>query len=293
MHKPFAFFPVLILFVLLSVQGCFPPFEPRDKPPVNDTLVTDTLAPDTLTADSLRIFIPISEQALMATLFQQHAAEYRALCYQAFNLARLMLERDLRDNTVNLPRAIIVDIDETLIDNSPHSAKCIENQTSYPDYWDEWCKLGTARAVPGAVEFLKLARNYGVTIYYISNRREHLKEASMRNLRELGFPQIEDRNMMLRTAESGKENRRKIVARNHHISLLIGDNLADFSEVFENKTVEERAFVTDSLRHEFGRRFIVLPNAMYGDWEGALYNNNFAISDSAKLEIRRKWLISF
>jgi hypothetical protein len=68
----------------------------------------------------------------------------------------LMLERDLRDDKVNSPRAIIVDIDETLLDNSPHSAKCIENQTSYPDYWEEWCELAIAKPLPGAVEFLNL-----------------------------------------------------------------------------------------------------------------------------------------
>lgn len=293
MRKIISSAPVMLLVAILSLQGCFPPYEPKEQPAKVDTILPDTLVADTITADSLHFVIPISEQVVMATLFQQRAAEYRALCYQAFNLARIMLERDLRDNTVNLPRAIIVDIDETLLDNSPHSAKCIENQTSYPDYWDEWCKLAKAKALPGAVEFLRLARNYGVSIYYITNRKENLKDVTMQNLREVGFPQIEERNLMFRTAESSKENRRKAVARNHHITLLIGDNLADFADVFENKSVEQRAAVTDSLRNEFGRRFIVLPNAMYGDWEGALYDNNFAISDSAKMALRRQWLESF
>jgi 5'-nucleotidase (lipoprotein e(P4) family) len=283
---------VFIFVQILVLPSCFPPFEPKDPEIESDTIIPDTSFHPGLTEAELAL-TPISEQAVMATLFQQHAAEYRALSYQAFNLARIVLERDLRDDNVNSPRAIIVDIDETLLDNSPHSAKCIENRTSYPDYWDEWCELAIATPLPGAVEFLQLARKFGVSVYYITNRREHLKEATMRNMRELGFPQIEDRHMMFRSAEAGKEKRRMAVARNHHITMLIGDNVNDFAEVFESKSVEDRSRVTDSLHFEFGRRFIVLPNAMYGEWEGTLYSYNFAISDSAKMAIRKQWLESF
>jgi 5'-nucleotidase (lipoprotein e(P4) family) len=283
----------ILLTHLLFFPACFPPFEPKEPDTVTDTIVSDTIDPVLKLTEAELARIPIGEQAVMATLFTQQAAEYRALCYQTFNLARFMLERDLRDNNVNSPRAIICDIDETLLDNSPHSAKCIENQTSYPDFWDEWCELGKAKALPGAVEFLNLARNYGVSIFYITNRRDHLQEATMRNMRELNFPQVEDKHMMFRTAESGKENRRLAVARKHHISMLIGDNLNDFTDVFENKSAAEKLALTDSLHLEFGRRFIVLPNAMYGDWEGTLYNYNFAISDSAKMAIRRQWMESF
>jgi 5'-nucleotidase (lipoprotein e(P4) family) len=290
MSRIFSFASILV--VLFALGSCFPPYV---EPDIND--ISGKVSEDTVSQIQLEFLdlnrIPVSEQAVMATLYQQRSAEFRAMSYQAFNLARLMLERDLRDDNINSPRAIIVDIDETLLDNSPHSAKCIENQTSYPDYWDEWCELAIAKPLPGAVEFLTLARNYGVSIYYITNRREHLKEATMRNMRELGFPMIEDKYMMFRTAEAGKETRRMAVARNHHVTMLIGDNLNDFAEVFESKSVEDRARVTDSLRFEFGRRFIVLPNAMYGEWEGALYDYNFAISDSAKMAIRKQWLESF
>lgn len=283
----------LIISYLLLVAACFPPFEPKETVSIPDTLAVDTLRPIPEMPEPEKQMMPISEQAVLATLFQQRSAEYQALCYQAFNLARLILERDLRDDKVIMPRAIIVDIDETMLDNSPHSAKCIEKETAYPEYWDEWCKLAKAKAVPGAVEFMKHARNYGITLYYITNRKEHLKEVTMKNMRELGFPQIEEKNMMFRTAESGKENRRQLVSNNHHITMLIGDNLNDFSDVFENTSVAERAKTTESLQKEFGRRFIVLPNPMYGDWEGAFYNYNFSISDSAKMAMRKQWLESF
>ncbi len=235
----------------------------------------------------------LSEQAMLAALFHQRAAEYRALCHQAFMAARLMLEIDLLDKSVKSPRAIIVDIDETLIDNSPHQAKCIEEATSYPDFWDEWCNLAQAKAVPGAVEFLIHARKFGVSVFYITNRRDHLKEVTMKNLRDLGFPQVEEKNMYFRTTESSKEGRRQEVAKIYHISMFIGDNLADFSYLFDNKTIEQRAAVVDSLSSAFGRRYIVLPNTMYGDWESALYNYDFSLSDSAKLAVRYMMLQSF
>jgi 5'-nucleotidase (lipoprotein e(P4) family) len=53
--------------------------------------------------------------------------------------------------------------------------------------------------------------------------------------------------------------------------MLLGDNLDDFSDVFEHKSIADRFAETDRLRNEFGRRFIVLPNAMYGTWESAIY----------------------
>ena len=81
--------------------------------------------------------------------------------------------------------------------------------------------------------------------------------------------------------------------KDYHIALLFGDNLADFTNDFECKTTAERASKADSMKNEFGKRFIVLPNAMYGDWEMALYDNNFKMSDQEKSEKRKSNLISF
>ncbi|MDP2423033.1 MAG: 5'-nucleotidase, lipoprotein e(P4) family [Bacteroidales bacterium] len=259
-----------------------------------DTVYIRTVPPyDTLMPAQLMTQLKLSDQAVMATLFQQSAAEYRALCYQAFAAARVMLDNDLNDKSVDSPRAIIVDIDETILDNSPHSAKCIINGTSYPAFWDEWCDTAIAKAVPGALEFLNLARGYGVSVFYITNRKAHLQEVTMKNLRQLKFPQVEEKHMMFRTGESSKENRRNEVKKTYHITMLIGDNLGDFSDVFGDKLVAERTKITDSLSQMFGRRYIVLPNAMYGDWEGALYGYDYSISDSAKHAIRYESLQAY
>ena len=147
--------------------------------------------------------------------------------------------------------------------------------------------------MPGALEFLQNAAAQGIKIFYISNRKEKLKEATLSNLVSIGFPDADNDHLLLQTDESSKKARREKIAGNHWIVLLIGDNLNDFSEVFEKKLIPERFELTDSLKSEFGNRFIVLPNAMYGDWESALYNYDYKGSADERADLRRSKLTGF
>lgn len=234
-----------------------------------------------------------SDYLTMAVLYQQTAAEYRALCYQAFNVAKYQLDQNLKIMGLQKQQAIVIDIDETVLDNSPHEAKCILNNTLYPAYWEDWINTSSAEAVPGAVDFLKYAESKRIEIYYITNRAEKYREQTLRNLKVLGFPNAEDKYLMLKTDESSKKGRRDKVSETNKIIMLIGDNLNDFSEVFEKKSVAERFELTDEMKTEFGKHFIVLPNAMYGEWEGALYNYDYSQSSAQKDKLRRKNLIDF
>ena len=215
-----------------------------------------------------------------AILYQQKAAEYRALAYQAFNLARLRLEQELgHEHGVScpqaghmLPRAIVVDIDETMLDNSPANAKNVADRRPFnTEDWYKWGEMEKAKPVPGAVDFINYAVSEGVKVFYISNRDEVQKKATINNLIKAGFADVSADNVYLRTEGSGKEPRRKRVSDKYRIVMLIGDNLDDFTEAFERKSVADRFAETDRARHEFGKRFIVLPNAMYGTWESAVY----------------------
>ena len=98
---------------------------------------------------------------------------------------------------------------------------------------------------------------------------------------------------MLKFESSSKKTRRDKVSASHLIVMLIGDNLNDFSEVFEKKKMEERFDLTDKFQKEFGQKFIVLPNAIYGEWEGALYNYDYGQTDLQKSELRHKFLKGF
>lgn len=217
---------------------------------------------------------------IAAVLYTQKAAEYRALAYQAFNLARLRLDADLDKKYVKrlpkdqrkLPRSIVVDIDETVLDNSPSQAAAIKfgrpfNQTD----WYAWGEMRKAKAIPGAVEFLNYAVAKGIKIFFISNRDEVQKAATIDNLQKAGFNDVSADNVLLRTTESSKDARRAIASSKHRIVLLVGDNLDDFTSAFERKSVGDRFAEVEKARDEFGKRFIVLPNSMYGTWENAIY----------------------
>jgi len=229
-----------------------------------------------------------------AVLYMQKAAEYRALAFQAYNIARLRLDADLDKKNVKklpkdqrkLPRAIVVDIDETVLDNSPAQAFAIKNGRGFNTAdWYAWGDMKKAKAIPGAVDFLNYAVSKGVKIFYVSNRDEVQKAATIENLKNVGFNDISSDNVLLRTAESGKDARRAIAGTKHRIVMLIGDNLDDFTSAFEKKSVADRFAEVEKARTEFGNRFIVLPNAMYGTWENAIYEYG-RLTESQKAEKR-------
>jgi len=229
-----------------------------------------------------------------AILYQQKAAEYRALSYQAFNLARWQLDADFDKKNVKrlpkaerkMPRAIVVDIDETVLDNSPANAFAAKNDIPFNlKDWYAWGEMRKAKAIPGSVEFLNYAVSKGVKIIYVSNRDEVQKQATIDNLKSAGFADITNDNVLLRQAESTKEPRRLSIMAKYRIVMLMGDNLDDFSNVFERKSVGDRFAEVDRSKVLWGKRFIVLPNAMYGTWESAIYNYE-RLTEAQKAERR-------
>jgi 5'-nucleotidase (lipoprotein e(P4) family) len=229
-----------------------------------------------------------------AILYQQKSAEYRALAYQAYNLARLRLDQDLDKHNVKklpkdqrkMPRAIVVDIDETVLDNSPANAIGAKNNLPFNiKDWYAWGEMRKAKPVPGAVDFLNYAVSKGVKIFYISNRDEVQKQATIDNLKSAGFSDVGTDNVMLRDKESTKEPRRLAVAAKYRIVMLMGDNLDDFSDAFERKSVADRFAAVESNHDLWGKKFIVLPNAMYGTWESAIYNYEW-LTEAQKAERR-------
>ena len=233
-----------------------------------------------------------NEYQVGAILWTQTSAEKAALSYQAFSLARLRLDQDFRANrNRRVKRAVIVDVDETVLDNSPYQAKLAKEQKPFEaKTWTDWCNSAQATALPGAVEFLRYANSRGVRVFYITNRRVAEKDGTARNLKALGFPDVTDETLLVRTDGSTKEPRRQSVAAKYRIVLLMGDNLNDFAEVFEqSKTIDSRLTAAQQNQNQFGSRFIVLPNPMYGAWEDAVYGAG-GLNDQQKAEKRRATL---
>ncbi len=229
-----------------------------------------------------------AEYTVQAVLFHQFASEYRALCYQAYNIAAEKLVAAVKAKP-NAKLAIITDLDETVVDNSYYNAWLVGKGALYtPETWKQWTALKKATLVPGSLEFFKLADSLGVAIFYVSNRGTDEYQATVDNMKTLGLPQLDSTRFYLKTNTSGKEQRRQsVTGQGYEVVMLLGDNLNDFSKTYEKQNNERRHEITDSLKGRFGNDFIVLPNAIYGEWELALYNYNHQMDIVERDSIRK------
>ena len=217
---------------------------------------------------------PVVAGKLFTSVYQQTAGEYKALCYQAFALAKLRLETALQRKG-SRPLAIITDIDETILDNSKYAIHMgLQGKDYDPLTWSQWIARSEADTMPGALSFLKFAEQNGVEIFYITNRDEKDRNGTQKNLEIYNFPNADARHLIMRDGPSSKELRRREVMGAFDVVLLMGDNLADFASDFDKKNIEDREVIVNKLSAEFGNRFIVLPNPVYGDWEAVLYQYN-------------------
>ncbi|WP_110708328.1 5'-nucleotidase, lipoprotein e(P4) family [Salinicola sp. CR57] len=235
----------------------------------------------------------LADELVMATAWMQSSGEYVALSHQAFNLARMNLDRALAaaGSQAQRPPAIIVDVDETVLDNSPYEAWLIANDENYAsDSWHQWVERASAAPMPGAKPFLDYAASRGVEIFYVTNRRDDETEATLRNLRQVGFPDADHEHFLPRTDSSDKTSRRLRVAQSHWVVLLMGDNLGDFSQGFDRESAAARRAAANAQADAFGSRYIVLPNPAYGAWEEAIYGGDWNLSDEQKSRARRNHL---
>ena len=236
-----------------------------------------------------------NDYKIQAQVWTQNSAEYRALCYQAFNAAKMNLDAlFFFEKEYDKPLAIIADVDETVLDNSPYDGKLILNNTAYNrESWVEWGNLEIANAIPGSLEFLIYASEKNVEIFYISNRYSEQLESTVNNLKKLGFPDAKESNVLLRGDTRSKSERRKSVSDNYEVIMLIGDNLSDFNDEFEIKLYNERSDQTDKLKNEFGTKLIVLPNPNYGDWESNGLFGGKSFDNFQKDSIRKSKIKSY
>ena len=233
----------------------------------------------------------VNDGKVWASIYQQQAAEYKALCFQAYNIAALRLGEAVKQPSAK-PFAIVTDLDETLLDNSPYDAKrAIKNLGYDSKSWKEWTAKGIADTVPGGPAFFKYAASKGVEIFYITNRDEDERPGTLANLKLYGLPDADNAHLIMRKGEASKESRRQHVLKTHNIILLCGDNLADFDALYDDEPSEQsRIISTQKLMQEFGSRYIVLPNPEYGDWESALFNFKNKLTNVQKDSIIRAQL---
>lgn len=226
---------------------------------------------------------PLSEQNLMGTLWHQASHEKRAIYYQGYNIGKLRIDMALTKE-YSKKLAIIMDIDETVLDSGPHQALNIRTGQSYPYHWDKWVENGKSEALPGAIDFLTYADSKNISIFYFSNRKYSQTDATIRSLQYIGAPQANAEHVLLQE-RGGKNGRFEKIAETHEILLFFGDNLSDFPK-FYGKSNQEINDMVEENKYLFGDKLIIFPNPMYGDWEGILYHHDYDLPDTVKREIR-------
>jgi 5'-nucleotidase (lipoprotein e(P4) family) len=152
---------------------------------------------------------PIVDGKLFATAWQQRSAEYRALCYQAFNIARHRMDQSGEESFAK-PKAIMTDIDETILNNSPYEARQLLRGKDYDEAsWKVWASMAAADTMPGALHFLQYASSKGIEIFYVTNRGEDERVGTLRNLKKYNFPNADNEHLLLKQKTSSKEERKK------------------------------------------------------------------------------------
>src|SRR3954466_15149595 len=160
-----------------------------------------------------------THENLNAVVWTQTSAEYRAVARQAYRIARVQLDAALADPSwtaateqaaaAALPPAVILDLDETVLDNSAFQARMFGDWTPFraipysEDAWNRWCDERKAGAVPGAIDFLTYAASRGVTPIYVSNRDHAVEPATRDVLTRLGAPVDDARDTVLTRHENG------------------------------------------------------------------------------------------
>ncbi len=233
----------------------------------NSTRTASTSIPPTPPIDAQRI---LSQHGADAILWGSVSAEAHRSFQQCFELAHIRLDQNLARVTSGIP-AVIVDIDETVLDNSLYEIHLVANEKLYEDdSWKQWTAMARARAIPGSLEFLLHVAEKGCEVYYISNRHVSEGEATIRNLKDLGFPFADQAHLLLMEESSDKTARRNLVSDKHPIVLLVGDQLRDFDEAFKDRSQDHGRTLVDDRIDTLSRYFILLPNAMYGTWRDAI-----------------------
>ena len=246
----------------------------------------------------------LNQQSILGINWVQTSGEYRALAYQGFNVGKIAFDRAIEHN---IPHpAVLVDLDETLLDNTPYQASLIGADEGFnTQTWNQWILAEETRAVPGAVEFVNYINDNGGKVFFISNRNNSstynpqnndLELATMKNMIELGFEGVTEETLLLKgeftKTINGRVDTRKqwrmdaitggmVDSIDHSAIMFVGDNLNDFSEIDKNNNEVRKEFVDNTQAQQgifvltengFKPAYISIPNPMYGYWENGLYD---------------------
>ncbi len=237
-------------------------------------VVWDNVTKTAFAKDPLRISNSVDREQKVDVALWQLSAEARACFWQSFNLATLRFDQALEEKKSGEKLAVVADIDDTLVDGVMYTADVLQDGEWTNEAFGKSLASEACLPLPGAVEFMNYVVEKGGSVFYITNRDPSLREVTYSSMKDMGFPMIDDQHIFIRETgmASSKEARRAGIEKDYNVVLLLGDNLEDFSDLFPvTQGNDARRNAVDKISDQWGDKFIVFPNAVYGDWEKAVY----------------------
>lgn len=261
----------------------------------NNTVTNNVVANDVAVQEALKQKQQYqAETETMGLLWMRTSAEYRALAYQGYNVAMNAVKMAVTDPShQRKPLAIVLDADETVVDNTKLMGESIVNGNGSFDapWWRQAVHQGKSQAMPGAVEFLNEVHKKGVEIFYVSNRYAPVNlDVTIQNFKELGFPSVDKDHVLLFEKDSDKQPRFDMIAKKYYVIVYMGDNAGDFPIGTKGKTPAERNSIIDAHKEDFGTTFVVFPNPAYGSWVSALAKGYQNLSPEEQKQINNQYL---
>jgi len=261
----------------------------------NNTVTNNVVANDVAAQEALKQKQQYqAETETMGLLWMRTSAEYRALAYQGYNVAMNAVKMAVTDPShQRKPLAIVLDADETVVDNTKLMGESIVNGNGRFDapWWRQAVHQGKSQAMPGAVEFLNEVYKQGVEIFYVSNRYAPVNlDVTIQNFKELGFPSVDKDHVLLFEKDSDKQPRFDMIAKKYSVVVYMGDNAGDFPIGTKGKTLAERNAIIDTHKEDFGTTFVVFPNPAYGSWVSALAKGYQNLSPEEQKQVNNQYL---
>ena len=261
----------------------------------NNAVANNVVANDVVAQEALKQKQQYqAETETMGLLWMRTSAEYRALAYQGYNVAMNAVKMAVTDPShQRKPLAIVLDADETVVDNTQLMGESIANGNGRFDapWWRQAVHQGKSQAMPGAVEFLNEVHKQGVEIFYVSNRYAPVNlDVTIQNFKELGFPSVDKDHVLLFEKDSDKQPRFDMIAKKYYVVVYMGDNAGDFPIGTKGKTLAERNAIIDAHKEDFGTTFVVFPNPAYGSWVSALAKGYQNLSPEEQKQVNNQYL---
>lgn len=261
----------------------------------NNAVANNVVANDVVAQEALKQKQQYqADTETMGLLWMRTSAEYRALAYQGYNVAMNAVKMAVTDPFhQRKPLAIVLDADETVVDNTKLMGESIANGNGRFDapWWRQAVHQGKSQAMPGAVEFLNEVHKQGVEIFYVSNRYAPVNlDVTIQNFKELGFPSVDKDHVLLFEKDSDKQPRFDMIAKKYYVVVYMGDNAGDFPIGTKGKTLAERNAIIDAHKEDFGTTFVVFPNPAYGSWVSALAKGYQNLSPEEQKQVNNQYL---